>query len=227
MIKACAEFYEKFVQLAPDGKYDMPPTAVWDLAFMVPDAKNSTIDLAFAKMLLRTAVAASEVLGVDEDGGRTGSMSPPTCAAMATTVIDGKNFKPVDSQSRRSPALHHPAISRPAKCWSPSRNHPVIEYNLSPWTMPIFPSGEFGLHSPQKDRELSLRTLQVTPYYLWDDLVMLSMAWVRLGHDQLDVFEKHTWGRSCMRTAARPIRGTDRDKPFDLHALPGLAGGGQ
>ena len=61
VIKACAEFYEKFVQLAPDGKYDMPPTAVWDLAFIVPDAKNSTIDLAFAKMLLRTAVAASKV----------------------------------------------------------------------------------------------------------------------------------------------------------------------
>jgi hypothetical protein len=42
------------------------------------------------------------------------------------------------------------------------------------------------------DRELALRTLRITPYYLWDDLVMLSMAWVRLGHDQLDVFEKHT-----------------------------------
>ena len=71
-------------------------------------------------------------------------------------------------------------------------NYPVIQYHLSPWTMPIFPSGEFGLHSPEKDRELALRTVQITPYYLWDDLVMLSMAWVRLGHDQLDVFEKHT-----------------------------------
>ena len=71
-------------------------------------------------------------------------------------------------------------------------NYPVIQYHLSPWTMPIFPAGEFGLHSPQKDQELALRTVQITPYYLWDDLVMLSMAWVRLGHDQLDVFEKHT-----------------------------------
>ena len=34
--------------------------------------------------------------------------------------------------------------------------------------------------------------MQITPYYLWDDLVMLSMAAVRLGQDQLDVFEKHT-----------------------------------
>jgi alpha-L-fucosidase 2 len=58
--------------------------------------------------------------------------------------------------------------------------------------MPIFPSGEYGLHSPRNEQELALRTLQITSYYLWDDPVMLTMAWVRLGCDQLDVFEKHT-----------------------------------
>ena len=170
----------------------MPPTAVWDLAFMVPDAKNSTIDLAFAKMLLRTAVAASEVLGVDEERRANWEHVAANLRGYATTVIDGKNFKPVETQSRRLPGTLHTRDFPSGEVLVAYENYPVIEYNLSPWTMPIFPSGEIGLHSPPKDRELALRTLQITPYYLWDDLVMLSMAWVRLGHDQLDVFEKHT-----------------------------------
>jgi hypothetical protein len=190
VIKACAEFYEKFVQPAPDGKYDMPPTAVWDLAFMIPDTKNSTIDLAFAKMLLRTAVAASEVLGVDEDRRANWEHVAANLRGYGTTVIDGKNLKPVVHNS--APPLYTTQDFPSGEVLVAYENYPVIQYHLSPWTMPIFPAGEFGLHSPQKDQELALRTLQITPYYLWDDLVMLSMAWVRLGHDQLDVFEKHT-----------------------------------
>jgi hypothetical protein len=190
VIKACAEFYEKFVQLAPDGKYDMPPTAVWDLAFMVPDAKNSTIDLAFAKMLLRTAVAASTELGVDEDRRANWEHVAANLRGYGTTVIDGKNLKPVVHNF--APPLYTTQDFPSGEVLVAYENYPVIQYHLSPWTMPIFPAGEFGLHSPPKDRELALRTVQITPYYLWDDLVMLSMAAVRLGQDQLDVFEKHT-----------------------------------
>ena len=190
VIKACAEFYEKFVQPAPDGKYDMPPTAVWDLAFMVPDAKNSTIDLAFAKMLLRTAVAASEVLGVDEDRRANWEHVAANLRGYGTTVIDGKNLKPVVHNS--APPLYTTQDFPSGEVLVAYENYPVIQYHLSPWTMPIFPAGEFGLHSPPKDQELALRTVKITPYYLWDDLVMLSMAAVRLGQDQLDVFEKHT-----------------------------------
>ena len=192
VIKACAEFYENFVLLAPDGKYNMPPTAVWDLAFLVPDAKNSTMDLAFAKMLLRTAVAASEVLELDQERRTKWLHVASNLRGYGTTIIDGKNFSPVKHRIGNSPAQYTSLDFPSGEVLVAFENYPVIEYNLSPWTMPIFPSGEFGLHSPQKDRELALRTLQVTPYYLWDDLVMLSMAWVRLGHDQLDVFEKHT-----------------------------------
>jgi hypothetical protein len=190
VIKACAEFYEKFVQPAADGKYDMPPTAVWDLAFMVPDAKNSTIDLAFAKMLLRTAVAASQVLGVDEDRRENWEHVAANLRGYGTTVIDGKNLKPVVHSF--APPLYTTQDFPSGEVLVAYENYPVIQYHLSPWTMPIFPAGEFGLHSPPKDQELALRTVQITPYYLWDDLVMLSMAWVRLGQDQLDVFEKHT-----------------------------------
>ena len=190
VIKACAEFYEKFVQPAPDGKYDMPPTAVWDLAFMVPDAKNSTIDLAFAKMLLRTAVAASQELGVDEDRRANWEHVAANLRGYGTTVIDGKNLKPVVHNS--APPLYTTQDFPSGEVLVAYENYPVIQYHLSPWTMPIFPAGEYGLHSPQKDQELALRTVQITPYYLWDDLVMLSMAAVRLGQDQLDVFEKHT-----------------------------------
>ncbi len=190
VIKACAEFYEKFVQLAPDGKYDMPPTAVWDLAFMVPDARNSTIDLAFAKMLLRTAVAASRELGVDEGRRANWEKVAANLRGYGTTVIDGKNLKPVVHNS--APPLYTTQDFPSGEVLVAYENYPVIQYHLSPWTMPIFPAGEFGLHSPPEERELALRTVQITPYYLWDDLVMLSMAWVRLGQDPLDVFEKHT-----------------------------------
>jgi len=197
VIKACAEFYEHFVQRAPDGKYDMPPTAVWDLAYFVPDAKNSTIDLAFAKMLLKTAVAASKELGVDKEQRENWEHIAANLRGYATTVIDGKNFKPVNHKSGPAMAFYTTVDFPSGEVLVAYENYPVIEYNISPWTMPIFPSGEIGLHSPQKEQELALRTLQITPYYLWDDLVMLSMAWVRLGHDQLDVFEKHT--RSILR----------------------------
>ena len=192
ILKACAEFGEHFVQRAPDGMYDMPPTAVWDLAFMVPDARNSTIDLAFTKMLLRIAVAASEVLGVDDDRRGNWEHVAANLRAYPTTVIDSKNFKPVNHRRGGARALHTTHDFPSGEVLVTYENYSVIEYNLSPWTMPIFPSGEYGLHSPRKEQALALRTLQITPYYLWDDLVMLTMAWVRLGYNQFDVFEKHT-----------------------------------
>jgi hypothetical protein len=192
VIKACAEFYENFLQRAPDGKYDMPPTAVWDLAYLIPDAKNATIDLAFAKMLLKTAAAASQVLGVDAERRAQWNQIAADVRDYPTTVIDGKNFKPVDHRAGNPRALYTSRDFPSGEVLVAYENYPVIEYNVPATTMPIFPSGDIGLDSPQKQRELALRTLQITPYYLWDDLVMLSMAWVRLGYDQLDVFERHT-----------------------------------
>jgi hypothetical protein len=191
VIKACAKFYEKFVQLAPDGKYDIPPTGVWDLGGMIPDPKNSTIDLAFAKMLLRTAVEASQVLGVDVDRRANWENVATNLRNYATAVIDGENFKPLDRRNQAIP-LYTSRNFPTGEVLVGFQDFPVIEYNIPIWTMPIFPSGEFGLHSPPKQRDLALRTLQSTPYYLWDDLVMLTLAWARMGHDQLDVFEKHT-----------------------------------
>ena len=192
VIKACAEFYANFVERAPDGKYDMPPTAVWDLAFMIPDAKNSTIDLAFAKMLLKIAAAASQVLGVDAEQRDHWLHVADNLRDYARTVIDGTNFKPVDHRAGGAVALYTSRDFPSGEVLVAYENYPVIEYNLPAVTMPIFPSGEIGLDSPEQQRELALRTLQITPYYLWDDLVMLSMAWVRLGHDQLDIFENHS-----------------------------------
>ncbi len=192
VIKACAEFYENFVERAPDGKYDMPPTAVWDLAFMIPDARNSTIDLAFAKMLLNTAAAASQVLGVDAVQRDHWNHVADNLRDYATTVIDGTNLKPVDHRAGGAVALYTARDFPSGEVLVAYENYPVIEYNLPAVTMPIFPSGEIGLDSPEHQRELALRTLQITPYYLWDDLVMLTMAWVRLGIDQLDIFENHS-----------------------------------
>ncbi|MBM3263088.1 MAG: hypothetical protein FJY97_06630 [candidate division Zixibacteria bacterium] len=192
VIKACAEFYEHFVEHAPDGMYDMPPTAVWDLAFMIPDAKNATIDLAFAKILLRIAVAASEVLDVDADRRDGWTQVADNLRDYATTVIDGKHFEPVDHRAGGAIALYTSRDFPSGTVLVAYEDYPVIEYNLPAVTMPIFPSGEIGMHSASEQRDLALRTLQITPYYLWDDLVMLTMAWVRLGCDQLDVFEKHS-----------------------------------
>jgi len=192
VIKACAEFYEKFVQLAPEGKYDLPPTAVWDLSFLVPDAKNSTMDLAFAKMVLRIAAAASKELGVDQEQRAKWEQVAANLRGYGTTFIDGKNLKPVKHRVGNSPSQYTSLDFPSGEVLVAFENYPVIEYNIPAWTTPIFPAGEFGLLSPPKAQELALRTLQITPYILWDDLVLLSMAWVRMGHDQLDVFEKHT-----------------------------------
>lgn len=192
VIKACAEFYEHFVEQAPDGRYDMPPTAVWDLAFMIPDAKNAIIDLAFAKMLFRTAVAASEVLGVDADRRASWTQVADHLRDYPTTVIEGKTLEPVDHRAGGAIALYTSRDFPSGEVLVAYEDYPVIEYNLPAVTMPVFPGGEIGLHSTLDQRELALRTVQITPYYLWDDLVMLTMAWVRLGYDQLDVFEKHS-----------------------------------
>ncbi|MDO8686106.1 MAG: hypothetical protein Q7J78_05485 [Clostridiales bacterium] len=191
VIKACAEFYESFVQRAPDGKYDMPPTGVWDLAEKIKDSKNSVIDLAFAKMLLKIASAASQVLGLDMERRAQWNLIADNLRDYPTTVIDGKNLKPVDRKGVAVPRYtSHDFPS--GEVLVVYENFPVIEYQAPAPIMPIFPSGDIGLDSPQKQRELAHRTLQITPYYLWDDLVMLSMAWVRLGYDQLDVLEKHS-----------------------------------
>jgi len=192
VIKACAEFYEHFVERAPDGKYEMPPTGIWDLPVHVPDGRNSTMDLAFAKMLLMIATAASRALGVDQERRGNWEHVAANLRSYATTVIDGKNLKPVDHKQSSPQAFYTIRDFPSGEVLVTYENYPVIEYNLSPWTMPIFPAGDIGLHSPPHEQELALRTLQITPYYLWDDLVMLSMAWVRLGHDQLDIFEQHT-----------------------------------
>ena len=202
VIKACAEFYEHFVQRAPDGKYDMPPTEVWDLVSQsvgkIADSRNSTIDLAFAKMLFRMASAASKVLGVDADKCGVWDNIANNLRDYPTAVIDGKDFKPVDRRAAGAMPLYTSRSFPSGKVLVAYENYPVVEYNVPPWTMPIFPGGDIGLHSLPKEQELALRTLEITPYYLWDDLVMLSMAWIRLGHDQLDVAEKHA--RSLVRT---------------------------
>lgn len=192
VIKACAEFYENFVERAPDGKYDMPPTGCWDLVYQILDTRNCTMDLAFAKMLLETVSAASQILGVDAERRNAWNRIAANLRDYPTTVIDGKNFKPVDRKGGGAVPLYTSRDFPSGEVLVAYENFPVIEYNMPIPPIPIFPSGDIGLDSPQKQRELALRTLQITPYYRWDDIVLLSMAWVRLGYDQLDVFETHS-----------------------------------
>jgi hypothetical protein len=192
VIKACAEFYENFVQRAPDGKYDMPPTGCWDLVYKIPDSRNCTMDLAFAKMLLKTASAASRILEVDSDRRPAWESIAANLRDYPTAVIEGKNLKPIDHRAGGAQPLYTSCDIPSGEVVVAYEGLPVMEYNLPVWTMPIFPGDDIGLDSPKAIQELALRTLQITPYYLWDDLVMLAVAWTRLGHDELDVFEMHS-----------------------------------
>ncbi|MFH1006571.1 MAG: hypothetical protein V1800_03600, partial [Candidatus Latescibacterota bacterium] len=191
VIKACAQFYAHFVNRAPDGKYDMPPTGVWDLASIIKDPGNAVIDLAFAKMLLEDASAASKVLGLDADSRAQWIEIAENLRDYPTLILEGENLNPVDHKGVAVP-LYTSRDFPSGEVLVVYENYPVIEYQAPAPIMPMFPSGDIGLDSPSGQRELAHRTLQITPYYLWDDLVMLSMAWVRLGYDQLDVFEKHS-----------------------------------
>jgi hypothetical protein len=193
LMRECARFYEGYLTLASDGKYDIWPTAAWDI-HLSPHLrynKNCTMDLAFIRYLMKACIAASEILRVDAKRRSAWQDIADNLREYPTADID-KNTKPLNMQAASAVPAYTPEGVSEGRVFVTFEGMPVIQYNCPLPTTVVFPGDDIGLHSPKPVREIAWRTVQVTPFYLWDDLVMLTMQRLRLGSDELDLFERNT-----------------------------------
>ena len=192
VIRECTRFYENFVVRAADGGYDVPPTNFGNLCYDIPDKKNCAMDLAFVRFLMRACLAASRVLGVDEENRPIWKDIADNLRPCPTTYVDPDKFAPKSYRARGSIPLYSISQAPEGEVFVFFEGMPVIEIGYPFNTMALFPGDDIGLHSPAETQEIAWRTAYISPYVLWDDLILLTMAWVRLGYDQLDIFEQHT-----------------------------------
>ena len=131
VIKEVAKFYQGFLERDGSGHYCVYPchAVEHDNQWV----RNTTIDLAMARELLTAAVAASSVLGVDNE-----------LRAQWQEILDNLSPLPSDGQIFLSYqgadpdfALHHP--------------DPIA---------PVFPCGRIGVDSPRDLYDCAQRTLQ-------------------------------------------------------------------
>ncbi|MEO6434820.1 MAG: hypothetical protein ABIP55_03540 [Tepidisphaeraceae bacterium] len=166
LMRECARFYEAYLSRTPDGKYEIWPTAAWDVDF-TPHLKfnrNFPMDLSFVKDLLRACATASEVLGVDgELRGRWRDIAD-----------DLKDYPTADSPAGKVFSAYQGAAAG---------------YHFPLETMMIFPGDCLGLHTPGPMRDIALRTLAPMTYH-GDEQLLKAVMRVRMGVDDIDVFEK-------------------------------------
>ncbi|MEI6916137.1 MAG: hypothetical protein WCL39_13460, partial [Armatimonadota bacterium] len=171
VMRACAEFFEDYLTLASDGKYDIVPTYSPEhggIEMNFTRNKNCLLDLALIKYLMNACVEASRVLGVDE--------------------AKRANWTKIASNLRDYPT----ADTAKGRVFVDVENASVIGYNVPVPAMAVFPGDDIGLHSPPDIREIALRTAQNIPYNLTNDYILLTMSKVRLGLDVLKEFEANT-----------------------------------
>ena len=174
VMRECARFYEKYLTRAADGKYDIWPTAAWDVDFTphLKDNRNFPMDLSFIRYLLNACVSASEILGVDEEM-RTGwhKIAMNLRDYPTAETAEGKVFTAYEGSTS---SYHFPLAA-----------------------MMVFPGDDIGLHSPQAQIETARRT--VAPMtYSGDEQLLKAMIRARLGVDDLDRFENQ------LKTTTRP-----------------------
>ncbi len=191
IIRDCAECYRAAIVKNEKGWYETPRSAIWDLAFVMDDPTNAAVDIAFAKVLMRNAIAASEILDVDAYLRPLWQDILDHIIGYPTTIINGDEFKPLKPYPEF--VSHYINQKTPSgEVLTMASGLPVVDYNLPGHTISIFPAGDIGMDSNQCIKKIAERTLQVTPYHLLDDLVLLTMAWVRMGLNIIDKFEEFT-----------------------------------
>lgn len=166
LMRECARFYESYLSKGKDGKYEIWPTAAWDVDF-TPHLKfnrNFPMDLSFVKYLLRASAKASEILAVDED-------------LRASWIRIADNLHP------------YPTADSPTGKVFSAYEGASANYHFPLETMMIFPGDDIGLHSPAAERETALRTLAPMKYF-GDEQLLKAMMRVRMGVDDADVFEQ-------------------------------------
>ena len=177
LMRACAEFYVGYLTRAPDGHYDLWPTAAWDVDFSphLEHNKNFPMDLSFVRYLMKACVTASEILAVDED-------KRPIWRTIADHLRD------------------YPTMDTPqGKVFTAYEGNDEA-YHFPLATMMVFPGDDIGLHSPAPLRATALRTLGGMTY-AGDEQLLKAVMRVRLGVDDLEVFEeqirKYTWANGA------------------------------
>lgn len=174
VMRECAEFYDSCLTRAADGRYDIWPTAAWDVDF-TPHLKcnrNFPMDLSFVRYLLNACVEASRVLGVDSDRR--------------------DKWHEIASNLREYPTRDTPE----------GRVFTAYEGSTSPDHFPlavmmVFPGDDVGLDSPQNLIDTARRTIAPLTYS-GDEQLLKAMVRARLGVDDLDAFE------SQLRATTRP-----------------------
>ena len=166
LMRECARFYERYLTAGPDGKYEIWPTAAWDVDF-TPHLKlnrNFPMDLSFVKYLLRACVTASEVLDVDGD-----------LRARWTKIADNLHDYPTQGTPAGEVFTAYPGAG--------------AGYHFPLETMMIFPGDDIGLHSSAPLRDTALRTLAPMTYS-GDEQLLKAMMRVRMGVDDSSAFEE-------------------------------------
>jgi hypothetical protein len=167
LMREAAKFYAAYATRDADGKYDIAPTAAWDVDF-TPHLKfnrSFPMDLSFAKYLLRSSVQASEILNVDAD-----------LRARWTVVADHLRAYPMDAKHPGGPVFT-------------AYEGSTANYHFPLATMMIFPGDDVGLHSPADVRETALRTLAPMTYS-GDEHLLKAVQRVRMGVDDMDAWER-------------------------------------
>lgn len=169
LMRDCATFYEHYVTRAADGKYDIWPTAVWDIMLSphLVHNKNCLLDLAYIRYLMKTCVAASELLDVDAD--RRPGWTRIAQNLRDYPTVETPNGKVFSAFEGVNPGFHFPVTAGA-----------------------IFPGEDIGLHTPKPLREIATRTVQSMGYIDDGEWVLKAMAQVRLGLNRWDWYEKST-----------------------------------
>lgn len=159
VMSSVAEFLASFVNEGPDGVFNIEPTCSpehWGLTKNFERNRNATSALALVRFHLEATAQAAVILG--QDGGKREQwrhiahhLAPyPTHGAGGEQVV-------VDVGGA-----------------------PPIDYNVPVPLFPVFPGEAVSDRSPQKTRELFLRTLRRFKITSVNGLVMLNMARARM-----------------------------------------------
>jgi hypothetical protein len=175
LMRECAKFYAGYLTQASDGKYDIWPTAAWDIDFTphLRDNRNFPLDLSLVRYLLRACAAASEVLELDQEQRETWRSIADNLREYPTAdAPSGEVFTPYPG-STTFRDVHVPGSM----------------YNWPLATTMVFPGDDIGLDSPSSLRETALRTLAPLRYN-GDEQLLTSVMRARLGVDDMEGFQR-------------------------------------
>lgn len=174
LMRECAKFYESYLTQDSDGKYDIWPTAAWDVDFTphLRDNCGFPMDLSFVRYLLRACAQASEVLDVDKEK-----------RAVWRLIADNmREYPTMDTPSGKIYTAY------------PGSNS---TYHFSLAATMVFPGDDIGLHSPPEQLDTARRTISPMTYS-GDEQLLKAVIRARLGVDDIDRFEQQ------LRATIRP-----------------------